>query len=196
MKLFYSPPCRNKMKYSNKYSLLVILYNLVFLQIRHSKFIHRQIEISRLQKVFATSDTDQIIQIILRSWQFSSSTSENVTNLGVALATGSRTITSDRTVHNNSSLSFSSELVGTISLGWKLLRSNKLITLFCLDYIQVHLKLRKCCNLEKNNSRHAWHTSFERKRLNFDLRGYSSVIFLTLLGNFFAKKLLYLLQSN
>ena len=34
----------------------------------------------------------------------------------LALITGSRTITSDRTVYNNSSLSFSSVLVGTTSL--------------------------------------------------------------------------------
>ena len=34
----------------------------------------------------------------------------------LALATGSRTITSDRTVYNNSSFSFSFELVGEISL--------------------------------------------------------------------------------
>ena len=52
-----------------------------------------------------------------------------------------RTVTSDRTVYNNSSLSsLNSSALHDIS-GWKWLRSNKFII-----YLSIYLKLRKYCN--------------------------------------------------
>ena len=58
----------------------------------------------------------------------------------------------------NSSLSFTFELVGTMSLD----RNDQESMKSCLGYIQIYLKLRKCCNLGQKIG-----TSFQRKRLIF-----------------------------
>ena len=69
---------------------------------------------------------------------------------------GARTITSDQTVHNNSSLSSSSRQYDIT--GWKLLRSDKFIIwfVFWVIFEYSNFKLRKYCNLGTENSRRAW----------------------------------------
>ena len=64
-------------------------------------------------------------------------------------------------LYNNSSLSFSLELVGTISLDrndWKIINY-----LFCLGCASIYLKLRKCGNFGRKK---CGGTSFQRRRLN------------------------------
>ena len=100
----------------------------------------------------------------------------------LALAGGARTITSDRIVYNNSSLSFPFKLVGMISLGrnyWQVIN-----LLFALPGLYLNiLKTEKILQFLGRKILNVCDTSFQRKRapwaaLNkqrfFDIRDYYS----------------------
>ena len=71
----------------------------------------------------------------------------------LALATGSRTITSNQTVYDNSSLFVSFELVGITEQ--KLLRSN--IFIICFSWVILQYKTEKILQFWAKYSRCAWH---------------------------------------
>ena len=74
----------------------------------------------------------------------------------LALATGSRTITSDRIIHKNSSLSFPFQLVDTISLDRNY--SEVINVSFVLPGLHLNiLKTERMLQFGMKNTRRAWH---------------------------------------
>ena len=69
-------------------------------------------------------------------------------------------MTSDQTVYNNSSLSFSFGLVGMTSLDRNYREVINLLFVFCLGYTSIYLTLRKYCNVwvTKYYSARGWNT--------------------------------------
>ena len=112
--------------------------------VRRVKISPRTLWISTANGVYKLSKS-QFSRVRFRLWEF------RVCNLffffgfwrgdfvltPLALATDSRTITSDRTVYDNWSLCVSFELV------------IRIILLFWLGYVSIYLKLRKYCNLRQ-----------------------------------------------